>query len=436
MFENMSMKELQTFASQFLTGGVSSNARINPYTGIPMYLSRAEGAYIWDHSGKKYIDYFMGHGACLLGHGRPEISRAVTEAMHRGWTAEFDSQANVDLAERLCRIIPSAEQIRFTSSGSESTALCMRIARAFTGKDKIIRIDGHFHGTNDYVLTNWLAGDTDRNNDGTQRSEFVYSSRGIPRAIEDTMIVIPWHNVDVLERVISEEKDDIAAIIMVPIDYNNGCLVPAKEYLHKVNDIAHRSGLLVIYDEILSCFRTGLSCAQGYFDVTPDLCAIGKVLSNGVPLSVVAGKKEVMSCILDNPPVASGGTYSGNALGVAAALATLEILSQPDFYPSLSSLTQYFCEGMKELFAKYGIQVQIPYLGSNFFIYFGPDKEVRSYSDFALIDTSYARKFFRSCIDRGIYFHTDLTVSAAHTRDDIDHTLEVFEEIVQDIGTP
>lgn len=400
-----------------------------------MYPSKADGAYLYDITGKRYIDYFMGHGAILLGHNRSEIRQAITEQLNQGFVAEFDTPLTIELARRITEIIPCAERVRFTNSGSEATLLALRLARGFTGREKIIRMDGHFHGVHDYLLSNNLATLVDSENPGDRPSQIKPSSAGIPKTVmSETVVVIPWNNIEVLEKVVKKDGQQIAGIIMNPIDYNNGCITTTKGYLEKVNEIAHKQGIVVIYDEILAGFRTGVSCAQGYYGVTPDLCTLGKALSNGVPLSALVGKEEIMSKITDhNLPVVDGGTYSGNLIGAAAAIASLDIMMKPDFYPRLFAVTNLLCTKMQELFDRERILVRVQHLGSNFYIYFGITEPVIDYRQLGKVDYELAKRFFRGCIEEGIYFHTDFTVSAAHKEADVEETIDKMKAVVRRI---
>jgi len=428
------LKSLQEYGKSYLPGGMSSSFKVNRYTNVPLYLSRAKGAHIYDVTGKKYIDYFMGHGAILLGHKRSEIEQAILNVLENGVLAEFDSLATIELAEMITEFIPCAERVRYTNSGSESTMLAIRLARGYTGKEKIIRIDGHFHGCHDYALFNNLAKSIDQKNPGTKPSKIISISSGIPDAVKKTIILIPWNNIDVFAHVVEQEGQNIAGIIMNPIDYNNGCITTTSEYLSAVNDIAHRNNIVVIYDEVLSGFRTGISCAQGYYGVTPDICTLGKALSNGVPISVVAGKEVIMSRIMEQePPVVAGGTFSGNLIGTAATIASLNIMKQKDFHNNLHEVANHFFDNLQKLFDERGIAARVQHLGSNFFIYFGIREPVVDYRQFADLDWIFAKKFFQTCIAEGLYFNTDFTVSAAHTKEDIDFTLEKIQKFLKNI---
>jgi glutamate-1-semialdehyde 2,1-aminomutase len=429
-------KEVQMNSSVSpLLGGVSSSFRINPYTGRPVYVKRAEGPFITNFEGHRFIDFFMGHGAIPLGHNRPEIRRAIIEALDYGFTAEYDTDITARLAEKICTHIPCAEKVRYTNSGSEATLLAVRLARGFTGRQKIVRIDGHFHGTNDYMLANNLAGKIDRDNDGRGLSRIGNLSSGVPDAIRDTLYVITWNNADTFELLAKEKHDEIAGIIMNPIDYNNGCMTTTRDYLSAVRDICNRFGIVLIFDEILSGFRTGISCAQGYYGVTPDICTLGKALSNGVPIAAIAGKEKIMSKIMDSDdPVVAGGTFSGNLLGASAGIAAMTIMEQPGFFDEWLGRAAGFFDSIQSLFDASPVPAKVQYLGSNFFIYFGTREQVTNYHDFSKLNNLVARKFFVKCIENGLYFHTDFTVSAMHDRNTLDDALGKIEKIIKEVS--
>ena len=430
----MKSKDLGS-ASRFLLGGVSSSFRINPFTGKPMYVAKADGPFITSIDDKKYIDFFMGHGAIPLGHNRPEIRQAITEALEYGFTAEYDTDITLRLAEMICAHIPCAEKVRYTNSGSEATLLALRLARGFTGRQKIVRIDGHFHGTNDYMLANNLAGKVDRENDGNRVSRIGVLSSGVPDVIRDTLYIIPWNNARAFERLAKEKHEEIAGIIMNPIDYNNGCITTTSEYLADVREICDKYGIVLIFDEILSGFRTGISCAQGYYGVTPDICTLGKALSNGVPIAAIAGKESIMSKIMnENDPVIAGGTFSGNLLGASAGIAALTIMEQPGFFDEWLCRSSGFFNELQDLFDASPIPAKVQYLGCNFFIYFGTREPVVSYMDFNRIDQKLSKKFFTACIDNGLYFHTDFTVSTMHDKKTLDETLVIIERLIKGVN--
>jgi glutamate-1-semialdehyde 2,1-aminomutase len=397
-----------------------------------LYVRRAEGPFIYDTDGRRFIDFFMGHGACPLGHNRPEVMRSVHEALKCGLFAEHDSYLTARLAEKIVEHVPCAEQVRYTNSGSEATLLCLRLARGYTGRDKIVRIDGHFHGVHDYVLSNNLAYKIDIENPGDRPSRIGALTAGIPRAIRDTLYVLPWNNAEVFASLAKEKEHEIAAILMNPIDYNNGCITTSAEYLAAIRDICNRHGILLVFDEILSGFRTGITCAQGYYGVTPDLCALGKALTNGFPLAAVAGRKSIMQKIMDpEGPVIAGGTFSGNIPGCAAGLAALHIMEEPDFFKAWLGRAERFFGALRDLLNRVGIPASVQWLGSNFCIYFGVRERITDYRQFSSLDQEMTKRFFTRCLAEGLYFHTDFTVSAQHTEDVLDEALSVIEKVVR-----
>jgi len=421
-------------AQQVLVGGVSSSFRINPFTGKPIYLSKADGAHFFDLDGRQFVDFFMGHGACTLGHARPEISAAMQNVFELGFFAEYDHPLTSQLAQKIVEHIPCAERVRYVNSGSEATLLSIRLARGYTGRQKIVRIDGHFHGGHDYALLNNLAAFVDQDNPGNRLSKIIHSSAGIPIRVNDTLYVIPWNNAEVFENLARQHGHEIAAILMNPIDYNNGCIGSSTAYLQAIRDICDQHGILFIIDEILAGFRTGITCAQGYYGVTPDLCLLGKALTNGVPLAAVAGKAEVMQKIMDPvDPVVAGGTFSGNLFGCAAGIAALGVMEQPGFFDSWLERVGKFYSDLQDIFDEAGFPAIVQGIGCTFGIYIGTRQPVRNYHDIAeKTDPALRAAFFRKCFEKGLYFHTDFTVSAMHTEETLAKALDLLREATRE----
>ena len=421
-----------TEAQQALVGGVSSSFRINPFTDKPMYLSKAQGPYIYDLDGRQLTDFFMGHGACTLGHNRPEIAEAMRKVFDIGFYAEFDHPLTGELAKKIVQHIPCAERVRYVNSGSEATLLSIRLARGYTGRQKIVRIDGHFHGGHDYALLNNLAAFIDRDNPGNRLSRIQHSSAGVPVRVDDTLYVIPWNNAEVFERLCKDHGHEIAAILMNPIDYNNGCIGSSTAYLQVIRRICDEYGIVFIIDEILSGFRTGITCGHGYYGIMPDLCLLGKALTNGVPLGAIAGKEKIMMKIMDPvDPVVAGGTFSGNLFGCAAGIASLTIMEQPGFFDAWLARVNKFYEELQAIFDETNFPAVVQGLGCTFGIYVGTREPVRNYHDIAgRTDPALRKAFFRKCIEKGLYFHTDFTVSAQHDEQLLSRSLELLREAV------
>jgi glutamate-1-semialdehyde 2,1-aminomutase len=420
-------------AQNYLTGGVSSSFRYNPFTGCPMYLSKAEGAYIYDLEGNRFIDFFMGHGACTLGHNRPEIAEAMKKVFEIGFFAEFDHPLTGELAKKITQNIPTAERVRYVNSGSEATLLSIRLARGFTGRQKIVRIDGHFHGGHDYALLNNLAAFVDRDNPGDRISKIKHSSAGVPVKVDDTLYVIPWNNAEVFETLCKDHGHEIAAILMNPIDYNNGCIGSSPEYLQAIRRVCNEYGVVFILDEILSGFRTGMTGGHGYYGVTPDLCLFGKALTNGVPLAAVAGKKHIMDKIMDPvDPVVAGGTFSGNLFGCAAGIEALTIMEQPGFFESWLKRVNDFYSQLQTIFDEANFPAIVQGLGCTFGIYVGTREPVTSYHHIAeRTDPELRKAFFLKCIEKGLYFHTDFTISAQHDEELLAKSLDMLRDVAQ-----
>lgn len=422
------------YASKYLVGGMSSSFRRNPFTGRTHYLAKADGPYITDVTGKTFIDFTMGNGACALGHNRPEIKANILKALEYGFYAEHESDLSIEFAKKLCQHVPCAEKVRYTNSGSEATLLAFRLARGYTGRDKIVRIDGHFHGGHDYGLCNNLFMKADLGNTGGKLSKITNLTAGIPKAIADTLFLIRWNEVETFEKLCALHGDEIAAISMVPVDYNNGCVTTTPEYLKAIRAICDQHGILLIFDEVLSGFRTGLSCAQGYYGVTPDICTLAKMMTNGVPLAAVVGKEKVMMKIWDEKnPVVSGGTFSGNVIGCAAGMAVMGILEQPGFYDEWLGRCRKFFDALQKVWDDAGVPCRIQDHGCSFFIYPGCRDEVKMPQDFGKLNLGLAVKFVAGCEARGVNFHSDFTVSALHDQKVLDQALEVIASVVKEI---
>ncbi|MCL2780250.1 MAG: aminotransferase class III-fold pyridoxal phosphate-dependent enzyme [Actinomycetia bacterium] len=409
-----------------LLGGISSAFRINPFTGTHLEVARADGCTIQDTAGNEYIDMFMSHGTTVLGHHHPKVFEGVRQALEQGVVIGYETGLGEEVAVQLVEHVPSAEAVRFVASGSEAVMTAMRLARAHTHRDIIVKIDGHFHGGSDYAMLNSLVANTDADNAGGHRSRAIMSSGGIPRAVADTVIPVPWNDLPALQEVLTENQGRIAGVMMVPIDFNNGCLVPTAGYLEAVGALAHEAGALFIFDEILSGFKTGLGGAQDLYGVTPDVTTLSKALSSGFPLSAVVGTLEVMQTLLKPPPEGAiqGGTFAGNIPGLGAAKATLAELSQPDFYPTLLGRSERFFTNLQAMFDASPLPARVQSAGCMFTVYVGTREPVTSYADIRALDPALGRKFFRNCIDAGLYYQTDFSVSIAHSDQVLDEVVD------------
>jgi glutamate-1-semialdehyde 2,1-aminomutase len=432
------MLDFQRQAEEYLPGGVAGSGRFNPSLGYSLFLKRAEGPRIFDLEDKEYIDFNLSHGAAFLGHGHPAVRQAIEEALNFGILSGYETEQTLELAKTITKIIPCAEMVRLANSGTEGTMLTLRLARAFTGKKKILKFWGHFHGLHDYVMYN--AHSPLSPVSPGKPVPLQHESDGIPAELDELVLVIPWQDEEALEMVLKREGDQIAAIIMEPINYNSGCIVAEKSYMEYVRSMATSHNIVLVYDEVLSGFRTGVSCAQGFYGVTPDLCVLSKAIANGVPLAVVAGKKEIMSLATPVGDVTHSGTYCGNLLSVVAARACLKEIMQEGFYDHIYAVANRLYAGLTELFLRAEVPARVQGLGARFGIYFGFTEEVRHFSDTLKHDGVVAGEFMRACARKGVYFHSygklaggHHGTSAAHTLADIDEALNRIESALHEM---
>ncbi|WP_199256179.1 aspartate aminotransferase family protein [Mycolicibacterium mengxianglii] len=397
-------------------------------------MQRAEGCRIQTDEGE-FIDMFMAHGSNVVGHGRPEVVDAIKESLGTGVIAGYETGLGAEVASILTQLVPSAQAVRFVASGSEAAHAMMRIARAYTQRDIIIRIDGHFHGGSDYAMFNQLAPAIDADNPGGQVSRPIIRTGGVPAVVADTIAVVPWQDIDALHTAFAAYEGRVAGVLLTPIDYNNGCIVPERDYLAQVRDAATAHGAVLMFDEVLSGFKTGTDCAQGMFGVTPDLTALSKALSSSMPLSAIVGSVDVMSTVM-RPGLTGtiqGGTYAGNIPGLAAAKATLDLVRAPDFYPSLYDRAEAFYRDLRDMFARVGLPATVQHAGCGFGIYVGTTEPVVNYAQVREFDGELRRQFFAACIANGVYFHTDFTVSDAHTPEDLHEVLTRMEHAAKTV---
>ncbi|MEI8188934.1 MAG: aspartate aminotransferase family protein [candidate division NC10 bacterium] len=431
--ETRKSEALFEVASQYLVAGVSGSARMNAAIGRPLYLTHGDGCRLTDVDGCTYLDYNLSHGASFLGHNHPGIRTAIQQALDMGVICAYETEYHSRLAETICRVIPCAEQVRFANSGTESTLAAIRLARAATGRQKILKFEGHFHGLHDYVV--WNA-------HGPTRDQFPtypyvpleVESAGIPPQIAQFVIVVPWNDPDAFRQAMREHGSELAAVICEPVNYNSGCIPPQPGMLELIREESTKHGAVLIFDEVLSSFRMAVGGAQEYYHVTPDVCTLAKAVANGLPLAVIAGKREFMKMFSPEGPAAHSGTYSGHLFAVLAGLVSLGEITAPGFYDRIFSSAQRLYDGLTRLFDSHGVPARVQGLGARFGIYFGVTHEVKNYQDAARIDGELGYRFIRACFERGVYFHNygKLALghhgfSAAHSPADIDETLNRVE---------
>jgi glutamate-1-semialdehyde 2,1-aminomutase len=414
-------------AARFIPGGVSSaNRLIEPN----LAFTRAQGAYIYDADGKRYIDYHAAFGPPILGHCHPAVTRRVCEAM-----ATLDlvgigaNEAETQLAEKVCQHVPSAQRVMFCNSGSEATYYALRIARAATGRRKIIKFQGCYHGWHDAVLMNVISAP---NKIGKKDP---LSAGMTPEVVDDT-IVLPFNEIEDLADTIQRNGDGIAALILEPIPHNIGCVLPRPEFLRAVRDLTAQHGIVLIFDEVITGWRHGLGGYQKVAGVTPDLTTMGKAIANGFPLAALCGRADLMDHARPGGDVFFAGTYNAHPMSVAAALATIEILERPDSYKHLFSLGDMVREGLNEIIQRRGVEATVAGFGSVFVTYF-MQPPVGNYTDLLRNDVAKFVTYRKKLIERGIYkLPVNLKrnhISLSHSKADIAETLEKADAVMAEL---
>jgi glutamate-1-semialdehyde 2,1-aminomutase len=408
-----------------IPAGVNSPVRaFRNAGGDPFFVERAEGAKIWDVDGKQYIDYVGSWGPAILGHAPRVVVDAVREAAERGLSFGIPNPLEVEMAELICTWMPSIEKVRMVNSGTEATMSCLRLARGFTDRDKIIKFDGCYHGHADSLLVQAGSGALTHGRP---------DSAGVPKAFADLTISLPFNDIDLVRKAFSGNKNQIACVILEPIPANAGLYFPGEAFLSGLRDECTKHGALLIFDEVMTGFRVARGGAQEIFGIKPDLTALGKVIGGGLPVGAFGGRAEIMDQLSPDGPVYQAGTLSGNPLAMAAGLAQLRELKQTNGWKILKKLGEQFEQLTREAIAAAKLDITFQRIGSMFCLFFakGPIVDLASAKRSDL--KSFA-KFFHGCLERGVYFAPSQFetgfISTAHTPDDITRTTEIVGEVL------
>jgi glutamate-1-semialdehyde 2,1-aminomutase len=421
-------KELLAKAKMYLPGGTLGNAVLPTERSIVFHS--AKGSHLYDVSGNEYIDYLLGSGPMILGHAHPSVTEAVTEAVTRGSTFFAISDVAIELAETLVNAIPCADQVRFTTSGTDANFQCLRLARAFRGREKILKFEGGYHGTSDYAVMS--------SSPGLHAPPFPtpsIDSPGVPKQISETVLVAPFNNLQITASLIEEHHDELAAVILEPFQR---VLSPREGFLEGIREITAHYQIPLIFDEVVTGFRFAYGGAQEYYGVVPDLAAYGKIIGGGYPLAAIAGREELMNQYdpdLRGSPefVPQLGTLSGNPVSAAAGLATLKELQTPGVYQKLFSTGTYLKESLGRLLDESEIPARLVGVGPLFDVFF-TDQEISDYRDTLKADTDRLRRFHTLLLENGIFKSLQkFYVSLAHTEGDIARTLEVFSSTIEQL---
>ena len=386
-------------AQKTIPGGVNSPVRaFRQVGGTPRFISKAKGPYFWDAENKRYIDLIMSWGPMIVGHANPEVVGAVQKAAETSFSYGAPTEGEIELAERICALVPSIEQVRMVSSGTEATMSALRLARGYTGRDLIIKFEGCYHGHADSLLVKAGSGLLTFA-DSTQNAP---SSGGVPQDLVKHTLVLPYNDVEAIEAVFKKQGNEIAAVILEPIAGNMNLIKPSAEFLKALRDLTSQHGSVLIYDEVMTGFRVALGGAQSLQGIVPDLTCLGKVMGGGMPMAAFGGKKEIMSKLAPLGNVYQAGTLSGNPVAVAAGLKTLEIISRAGFYECLSAQTEKLMLGLKQAADKAGIPFAVDSVGGMFGFYFA-DAVPSTYEAVTKTNIEAFKKFFHLMLDEGVY---------------------------------
>lgn len=416
-------------AQQTIPGGVNSPVRaFRAVGGTPRFIQRAQGPYIWDADGQRYIDYIGSWGPMILGHGDEDVLNAVRQAIEVGFSFGAPTEAEIVMAETLCELIPSIEQVRLVSSGTEATMSALRLARGFTQRDKIIKFEGCYHGHADSLLVKAGSGLLTFASAVNRQAP---SSAGVPQDVVQHTLVLTYNDVAQLEHTFEQYPNQIAAVIVEPIAGNMNLIRAKPEFLQAMRQLCDKYGAVLIFDEVMSGFRVALGGMQAISNIKPDLTCLGKIIGGGMPMAAFGGRRDMMSYLAPLGPVYQAGTLSGNPVAVAAGLATLKKIQTPNFYDALHRQTQKFAQGLQQKAQQAGIVCRTDAIGGMFGIYFSehiPD----SYAEVSRSDVRLFNRFFHAMLELGVYLAPSTFeagfVSIAHDDAVIDQTLKAAEQ--------
>lgn len=416
--------ELFERACKTIPGGVNSPVRaFRSVGGTPRFIQRAQGAHVWDADGKRYIDYVGSWGPAILGHAHPEVIRAVQQAAENGLSFGAPTEAEIEIAEAIVARMPSMEQVRLVSSGTESTMSAIRLARGYTGRSRIIKFEGCYHGHADSLLVKAGSGMLTFGNP---------TSSGVPAEFIQHTLVLDFNDLDTVSAAFAKYPDDIACVIVEPIAGNMNLVKPRDGFLEGLRELCTRYGAVLIFDEVMTGFRAGPRGVQGLTGVQPDLTTLAKVIGGGMPVGAFGGRKDIMTHIAPLGGVYQAGTLSGNPVAVAAGLTTLRLLDEPGFYDKLAQRSAQLTKGLEERARAAGIPFCADYVGGMFGLYFR-DSIPTSFAEVSESDVEMFKRFFHGMLERGVHFAPSAFeagfVSGAHDTDVIEETLKIAETV-------
>ena len=417
--------ELFTAAQKHIPGGVNSPVRaFKGVGGDPIFFKKAKGSYVYDEDDNQYIDYVGSWGPMIVGHAHPDVLKSVQETMQNGLSFGAPTELETQMADKVCELVPSMDMVRMVSSGTEATMSALRLARGYTGRDKIVKFEGCYHGHSDSLLVKAGSG---------ALTLGVPTSPGVPASLAELTITLSYNNIDEVKQTFKEIGDQVACIIVEPVAGNMNCIPPVAGFLEGLREVCDEYGCVLILDEVMTGFRVSLGGAQGHYNIKPDLTTLGKVIGGGMPVGAFGGKREIMEHIAPLGPVYQAGTLSGNPVAMAAGLTTLNIISQPGFYETLTKQTTKLVKGLEERAEKTNIPLTTNQAGAMFGFFFTEDKNISTFEQVSACDAERFKKFYHGMLEEGIYlapssYETGF-VSSAHSDEDIEKTLDAAEKV-------
>ncbi|AZZ94644.1 glutamate-1-semialdehyde-2,1-aminomutase [Hahella sp. KA22] len=418
-------EELFSRAQQHIPGGVNSPVRaFRGVGGAPVFFSKGEGAYLYDEDDKRYIDYVGSWGPMILGHAHPDVRQALERQLVNGLGFGAPTRIEIDMAEKVCELVPSIEMVRMVNSGTEATMSAIRLARGFTGRDKIVKFEGCYHGHADSLLVKAGSG---------ALTLGIPDSPGVPASVAEHTLTLTYNDAVMVREVFARHGDEIAAIIVEPVAGNMNCIPPEPGFLETLRTVCDEHGSILIFDEVMTGFRVALGGAQQVYGVKPDLTTLGKVIGAGLPVGAFGGRRDVMSHIAPLGPVYQAGTLSGNPLAMACGLTMLNKISEPGFYDALTAKTEALAKGLQERAQAAGVPLTINQVGGMFGFFFSEEKKVSRFDQVTRCDLERFRKFYHGMLDKGVYLAPSAYeagfVSAAHSDEDIQATLDAASSL-------
>jgi glutamate-1-semialdehyde 2,1-aminomutase len=416
-------------AQHYIPGGVNSPVRaFRGVGGDPVFFKRGSGAYLFDEDDRKYIDYVASWGPCIVGHAHPEVLAAVQSVMQNGLTFGAPTALEIDMAKQVCELVPSMDMVRMVSSGTEATMSAIRLARGHTGRDKIVKFEGCYHGHADSLLVKAGSG---------ALTLGVPTSPGVPADLAQHTLTLQYNDSDMVRETFAKLGDQIACIIVEPVAGNMNCVPPLPGFHETLREVCDQYGSLLIFDEVMTGFRVALGGAQQLYHITPDLTTLGKVIGGGMPVGAFGGKREIMQKIAPTGPIYQAGTLSGNPVAMAAGLKTLELISKTGFYESLTQQTTRLMQGLQNAADKAGVPFTTNQVGGMFGFFFTHEKQISTFKQVSNCDIERFKKFYHGMLDHGVYLAPSAYeagfVSSMHSEQDIAQTITVAEKVFKQL---